>query len=315
MHRQSSARLRKSRATMVEAQCHARIGRFMSYFGTGDAGNPHVNRLLVMTLDGGGAACFDRVMSTVLIEIRQARAADASAVAAPMTTRGARPIAVSFRRRARQARQPPRRAVWDSAIRKGSRISVLQSATRSRATRITAATAHAACITKARSTKFICVPNPGTRLWPQAVLRRTARSRAERIEEHGGVGAVGQRTGGRVLPRARRPSPWRAPRNAWRPHARQGRVRLGELRRIQLVMLREGGASSHRQLSGIFQIAFTGSSAFADDDTVAADQPTLRPQPLMAQAARNVLTADTQSSSGRRRLAPCDAPATFAASS
>jgi ribosomal protein S18 acetylase RimI-like enzyme len=80
-----------------------------------------------MTLDGGGAACFDRVMSTVLIEIRQARAADASAVAAThddawrAAYRGIIPGAELDKLVNRRGAQ-----WWDSAIRKGSRISVLQ---------------------------------------------------------------------------------------------------------------------------------------------------------------------------------------------
>jgi ribosomal protein S18 acetylase RimI-like enzyme len=80
-----------------------------------------------MTLEGGGAACFDPVMSTVLIEIRQARAADASAVAAThdeawrAAYRGIIPGAELDKLVNRRGAQ-----WWDSAIRKGSRISVLQ---------------------------------------------------------------------------------------------------------------------------------------------------------------------------------------------
>lgn len=80
-----------------------------------------------MTLDGRGAACFDRLMSTVLIEIRQARVADASAVAAAhddawrTAYRGIIPGAELDKLVNRRGAQ-----WWESAIRKGSRINVLQ---------------------------------------------------------------------------------------------------------------------------------------------------------------------------------------------
>lgn len=79
-----------------------------------------------MRLDARKAACFDRNMSTVLIEIRQARAADASAVAAAhddawrAAYRGIIPGAELDKLVNRRGTQ-----WWESAIRKGSRISVL----------------------------------------------------------------------------------------------------------------------------------------------------------------------------------------------
>jgi ribosomal protein S18 acetylase RimI-like enzyme len=79
-----------------------------------------------MRLEARKAACFDRHMSTVLIEIRQARLADANAVAAAhddawrAAYRGIIPGAELDKLVNRRGAQ-----WWESAIRKGSRISVL----------------------------------------------------------------------------------------------------------------------------------------------------------------------------------------------
>lgn len=79
-----------------------------------------------MRLEARKAACFDCHMSTVLIEIRQARLADANAVAAAhddawrAAYRGIIPGAELDKLVNRRGAQ-----WWESAIRKGSRISVL----------------------------------------------------------------------------------------------------------------------------------------------------------------------------------------------
>lgn len=79
-----------------------------------------------MDLEGGRATCFDRVMSTILIEVRPAKTSDAPAVAAThdeawrAAYQGIIPGAELGRLINRRGPQ-----WWDSAIRKGSRVSVL----------------------------------------------------------------------------------------------------------------------------------------------------------------------------------------------
>jgi ribosomal protein S18 acetylase RimI-like enzyme len=79
-----------------------------------------------MELEGRAASCFDQVMSTILIEVRPAKAADAPAVAAThdeawrAAYQGIIPGAELEKLINRRGPQ-----WWDSAIRKGSRVSVL----------------------------------------------------------------------------------------------------------------------------------------------------------------------------------------------
>lgn len=79
-----------------------------------------------MDLEGGAATCFDCNMSTILIEVRPARASDAAAVAAThdeawrAAYQGIIPGAELEKLINRRGPQ-----WWDSAIRKGSRVSVL----------------------------------------------------------------------------------------------------------------------------------------------------------------------------------------------
>ena len=96
-------------------------------------------------------------------------------------------------------------AWWGGAIRKGSRISVLMFGDtvagyanygRNRARSL----AYDGEIYELVSAAGIS----GPWFWPPPVQRGAARSRAERHEEPGGVGAVRQRAGGRVLPGAGR---------------------------------------------------------------------------------------------------------------
>ena len=71
-------------------------------------------------------SCFDPVMSTILIEVRQARLADAAAVAATHDEawRGAyQGIIPGAELEKLINRRGP--SWWESAIRKGSRVSVL----------------------------------------------------------------------------------------------------------------------------------------------------------------------------------------------
>lgn len=79
-----------------------------------------------MGLDGSALSCFDLIMSTVLIEVRQARASDATAIAATHDDawrnayQGIIPGGELDKLISRRGPQ-----WWQSAIRKGSRISVL----------------------------------------------------------------------------------------------------------------------------------------------------------------------------------------------
>ena len=79
-----------------------------------------------MDLEAGPLTCFDQVMSTTLIEVRPAKAADAAAVASThdeawrSAYQGIIPGAELEKLINRRGPQ-----WWDSAIRKGSRVSVL----------------------------------------------------------------------------------------------------------------------------------------------------------------------------------------------
>jgi ribosomal protein S18 acetylase RimI-like enzyme len=79
-----------------------------------------------MDLEAGAATCFDWIMSTILIEVRPAKASDAPAIAAThdeawrAAYQGIIPGAELEKLINRRGPQ-----WWDSAIRKGSRVSVL----------------------------------------------------------------------------------------------------------------------------------------------------------------------------------------------
>ena len=80
-----------------------------------------------MDLEGGAATCFDRTMSsTILIEVRPARASDAPAIAATHDEAW-RAAYQGIIPGAELEKLINRRGPnwWDSAIRKGSRVSVL----------------------------------------------------------------------------------------------------------------------------------------------------------------------------------------------
>jgi ribosomal protein S18 acetylase RimI-like enzyme len=85
-----------------------------------------INRLLNIGLEGRPAACFYFAMSTVLIEIRRAKAADAEAVAATHDEAwrtAYQGIIPGTELDKLIARRGP--AWWDSAIRKGSRVAIM----------------------------------------------------------------------------------------------------------------------------------------------------------------------------------------------
>jgi len=79
-----------------------------------------------MDLEGSPATCFDCVMSTILIEVRQAKPSDATAVAATHDEAW-RAAYQGIIPGAELEKLINRRGPhwWDSAIRKGSRVSVL----------------------------------------------------------------------------------------------------------------------------------------------------------------------------------------------
>src|SRR5476651_168792 len=112
-----------------------------------------------MDLEGGSATCFDRTMSsTILIEVRPARASDAPAIAATHDEAW-RAAYQGIIPGAELEKLINRRGPnwWDSAIRKGSRVSVLSFGDRVAGYANYGPTVRAVCISKARSTSFICV--------------------------------------------------------------------------------------------------------------------------------------------------------------
>jgi ribosomal protein S18 acetylase RimI-like enzyme len=85
-----------------------------------------VNRLLIIGLDGRRAACFYCSMSTILIEVRRAKACDAPAIAASHDEawRAAYQGIIPGPELDKLInRRGPR--WWDTAIRKGSRVAIL----------------------------------------------------------------------------------------------------------------------------------------------------------------------------------------------
>jgi ribosomal protein S18 acetylase RimI-like enzyme len=91
------------------------------------ASNPHLNGSFTIGLDGRSVRCFYSSMSTTLIEIRRAKAADATDVAEThdeaWRTAYQGIIPGNELDKLINRRGPD---WWDSAIRKGSRITVLQ---------------------------------------------------------------------------------------------------------------------------------------------------------------------------------------------
>ena len=108
-------------------------------------------------LEARRVACFDCIISTVLIEIRRAKPHDAGAVAdahdEAWRTAYQGIIPSTELDRLINRRGP---VWWDSAIRKGSRIALLQFGDKVAGYANYGATARAACITTARSTNSIC---------------------------------------------------------------------------------------------------------------------------------------------------------------
>src|SRR4029450_4204026 len=79
-----------------------------------------------MDLDADAPTCFDQLMSTTLIEVRPAKAADAAAVASTHDEAW-RSAYTGIIPRADPEKPITRRGPkgWDGTIRKGSRVSVL----------------------------------------------------------------------------------------------------------------------------------------------------------------------------------------------
>src|SRR6202020_2245926 len=183
-----------------------------------------------MDLEDGAPTCFDRAMSTTLIEVRPAKAADAAAVASThdeawrSAYQGIIPGAELEKLINRRGPQ-----WWDSAIRKGSRVSVLVFGDK------VAGYANYGR-NRARSLHF---EGEIYELYLRPEFQglgfgRTARSRAKWPEEHGDLGALRQRRGDRILSRAGRPHGGALIGEIRAEVARQGRFRLDKLIRATI---------------------------------------------------------------------------------
>ncbi len=185
-----------------------------------------------MDLEAGPLTCFDWVMSTTLIEVRPAKAADAAAVASThdeawrSAYQGIIPGAELEKLINRRGPQ-----WWDSAIRKGSRVSVLvfgdkvagyanYGRNRARSLHFEGEIYELYLRPEFQGLGF------GRRLFTSA--RRDLD--AERAEEHGDLGAVRQRSGDGILSRPRRPHGRPLLGEVRAEVARQGRFRLDQLR-------------------------------------------------------------------------------------
>ena len=146
-------------------------------------------------------------MSTILIEIRRAKSADAEAVAATHDAAwrtSYRGIIPGPELEKLISRRGP--GWWENAIAKGSRVALLQFGDR------IAGYANYGR-NRARSLfydgeiyeLYLCPEFQGLGFGRQVVHGGAARSGAERIEEPGDLGALRQRAGGRFLQGARRP--------------------------------------------------------------------------------------------------------------
>ena len=170
-------------------------------------------------------------MSTTLIEVRPAKAADATAVASThdeawrSAYQGIIPGAELEKLINRRGPQ-----WWDCAIRKGSRVSVLVFGDK------VAGYANYGR-NRARSLHFegeiyelyLRPEFQGLGFGRRLFTVGQARPGAERAEEHGGLGALRQRSRHRILPRARRPHGGALLGEVRAEVARQGRVRLDQL--------------------------------------------------------------------------------------
>ena len=157
-------------------------------------------------------------MSTTLIEIRRAKSADALDVAAThdeaWRTAYQGIIPGNELDKLINRRGPD---WWDSAIRKGSRITILQFGEHIAGYANYGRNRARSLFYDGEVYELYLRPEfQGLGFRPPPVLRRAQGSHAERPEEPGGVGAVRQRTGGGILSRARRP---------------RGRALVGTLRR------------------------------------------------------------------------------------
>jgi GNAT superfamily N-acetyltransferase len=194
-----------------------------------------INRLLNIGLEGRRGACFNSAMSTTLIEIRRAKASDATAIASTHDEAW---------RAAYQGIIPGpeldklinRRGAnwWDSAIRKGSRISILGFG------EMVAGYANYGR-NRARSLYYdgeiyelYLRPEFQGLGFGHKLFTSVRRDLTQSGLQHGGVGFVGQRPGARVLPLARRQGGGPLLRALRHPHPRQGRLRLEQLSAIRV---------------------------------------------------------------------------------
>ena len=157
-------------------------------------------------------------MSTILIEIRRAKASDAAAVAAThdeaWRTAYQGIIPGTELEKLINRRGPE---WWDSAIRKGSRIAILRFGDTRRGLRQLRPQPRAQPVsTTARSTSSTCGRNSRASASAAACSPRARRDLAQSGLKAWCVGAVGQRARGGILSRARRP---------------RGGALLGEIRR------------------------------------------------------------------------------------
>ena len=171
-------------------------------------------------------------MSTVLIEVRRARPPTRRRLRRRMTRLGAVPTRASFPGLELDkliSRRGPE--WWDSAVRKGSRVAVLAFGDRIAGYANYGRNRARSLYYDGEIYELYLRPEFqglgfGRRLFTSA--RRDLG--AERLEEHGDVGAVGQRSGDRVLSRARRQRGGAFVGTVWQARPRQGRLRLEWLR-------------------------------------------------------------------------------------
>ena len=222
-----------------------------------------------MDLEDGAPTCFDRDMSTILIELRPAKTADASAVAATHDEVLAFGLSGHHPRRgAGKADQPARPALVGQRDPQGQ--SHQRSGVRRKGCRLCQLRPQPCPQPAVRWRNLRALPAPripGLRLRPAAVHRGPARFDTERAEKHGDLGAVRQRAGDGILSRARRPHGRPLLREVRAEVARQDGVRLDQSEaRSLIVFIQLSVSSGHcRSNNGIAyaRLCITASLALA----------------------------------------------------